>query len=90
MGTVFAGVNQTRPLKTTAFSLAGASMNIGSVGRAFAAKDLTVGVVYVGARDDFGGERALVHAGFVAAAVAIPMTAFCRHPLRSRSWWRSP
>jgi hypothetical protein len=37
-----------------------------------------------------GGERALVHAGFVAAAVAIPMTAFCRHPLRSRSWWRSP
>ena len=41
-------------LKTTAFGLAGASLNMGSVGRAFAAKDLTVGVVYVGARDDFG------------------------------------
>ena len=40
-------------LKTTAFGLAGASLNMGSVGRAFA-KDLTVGVVYVGARDDFG------------------------------------
>src|SRR3984885_3209451 len=45
-------------LKTTAFGLAGASLNMGSVGRAFAAKDLTVGVVYVGARDDFGWKQA--------------------------------
>src|ERR1700722_15962393 len=45
-------------LKTTAFGLADASLNMGSVGRAFAAKDLTVGVVYVGARDDFGWNEA--------------------------------
>jgi simple sugar transport system substrate-binding protein len=41
-------------LRTTAFGLAGASLSMGAAGRAFAAKDLTVGVVYVGARDDFG------------------------------------
>ena len=45
-------------LKTTAFGLAGASLNLGAAGRAFAAKDLTVGVVYVGARDDFGWNQA--------------------------------
>jgi basic membrane protein A and related proteins len=45
-------------LKTTAFGLAGVSLSMGAAGRAFAAKDLTVGVVYVGARDDFGWNQA--------------------------------
>jgi basic membrane protein A len=57
-------------LKTTAFSLAGASMNMGSVGRAFAAKDLTVGVVYVGARDDFGWNQA--HAAAIKSLAEVP------------------
>lgn len=45
-------------------------MNIGSVGRAFAAKDLTVGVVYVGARDDFGWNQ--VHAGAIKSLAEVP------------------
>ena len=57
-------------LKTTAFGLAGASLNIGSVGRAFAAKDLTVGVVYVGARDDFGWNQA--HAVAIKSLAEVP------------------
>ena len=57
-------------LKTTAFGLAGASLNLGSVSRAFAAEDLTVGVVYVGARDDFGWNQA--HAVAVEALKLVP------------------
>jgi basic membrane protein A and related proteins len=57
-------------LKTTAFGLAGASLNMGSVGRAFAAKDLTVGVVYVGARDDFGWNQA--HAVAIKSLAEVP------------------
>ena len=45
-------------------------MNIGSVGRAFAAKDLTVGVVYVGARDDFGWNQ--VHAAAIKSLAEVP------------------
>jgi simple sugar transport system substrate-binding protein len=37
---------------------AGATLNLGALGRAFAAADLTVGIVYVGARDDFGWNQA--------------------------------
>src|SRR5580698_6433825 len=57
-------------LKTTAFGLAGASLNMGSVVRAFAAKDLTVGVVYVGARDDFGWNQA--HAVAIKSLAEVP------------------
>src|ERR1700749_3528783 len=57
-------------LKTTAFGVAGASLSLGSVGRAFAAKDLTVGVVYVGARDDFGWNQA--HAVAIKALAEVP------------------
>ena len=57
-------------LKTTAFGLAGASLNLGSASRAFAAKDLTVGVVYVGARDDFGWNQA--HAVAIKSLKLVP------------------
>src|SRR3984893_17968473 len=57
-------------LKTTAFGLAGASLSMGFASRAFAAKDLTVGIVYVGARDDFGWNQA--HAVAAAALKLVP------------------
>ena len=57
-------------LKTTAFGLAGASLNMGLASRAFAAKDLTVGVVYVGARDDFGWNQA--HAVAIQSLKEVP------------------
>jgi basic membrane protein A and related proteins len=57
-------------LKTTAFGLAGASLNMGFASRAFAAKDLTVGIVYVGARDDFGWNQA--HAVAVESLKLVP------------------
>src|SRR6202167_4188513 len=57
-------------LKTTAFGLAGASLNMGFASRSFAAKDLTVGIVYVGARDDFGWNQA--HAVAVEALKEVP------------------
>ena len=44
--------------------------NIGAAGRAFAAKDLTVGIVYVGARDDFGWNQA--HAVAIKALKEVP------------------
>ena len=50
-------------LRTTAAGTAGLALSFGGATRAFAA-DLTVGIVYVGARDDFGWNQA--HA--VAAA----------------------
>jgi simple sugar transport system substrate-binding protein len=57
-------------LKTTAFGLAGASLSLGAAGRAFAAKDLTVGIVYVGARDDFGWNQA--HAVAIKSLKEVP------------------
>jgi basic membrane protein A and related proteins len=57
-------------LKTTVFGVAGASLNLGSLSRAFAAKDLTVGVVYVGARDDFGWNQA--HAVAIKSLAEVP------------------
>jgi basic membrane protein A len=57
-------------LKTTAFGLAGAPLNVGFASRAFAAKDLTVGVVYVGARDDFGWNQA--HAVAIKSLKEVP------------------
>jgi basic membrane protein A len=57
-------------LKTTAFGLAGASLNMGFASRAFAAKDLTVGIVYVGARDDFGWNQA--HAVAIKSLKEVP------------------
>jgi basic membrane protein A and related proteins len=44
-------------LKTAAFGAVGSALNLGAMQRAFAA-DLTVGIVYVGARDDFGWNQA--------------------------------
>ncbi|HXZ16363.1 MAG TPA: BMP family ABC transporter substrate-binding protein, partial [Roseiarcus sp.] len=57
-------------IKTSALGLAGATLNIGAFGRAFAAKDLTIGIVYVGARDDFGWNQA--HAVAVKALKEVP------------------
>src|ERR1700734_817975 len=57
-------------LKTTAFGLAGASLSMGFASRAFAAKDLTVGIVYVGARDDFGWNQA--HAVAIKSLKEVP------------------
>ena len=45
-------------IRTTALGLAGATLDIGAFGRAVAAKELTIGIVYVGARDDFGWNQA--------------------------------
>jgi basic membrane protein A and related proteins len=44
-------------LKTVALGAVGSALDVGAMQRAFAA-DLTVGIVYVGARDDFGWNRA--------------------------------
>ena len=57
-------------LKTAAFGVAGATLSVGAAGRAFAAKELTVGVVYVGARDDFGWNQA--HAVAIKALKGVP------------------
>ena len=57
-------------LKTTAFGLAGVSLNLGAAGRALAAKDLIVGIVYVGARDDFGWNQA--HAVAIKSLKEVP------------------
>ncbi len=63
-------VSRRTLLKTAAFGVAGAALNLGAAGRAFAAKDLTVGVVYVGARDDFGWNQA--HAVAIKALKEVP------------------
>ncbi len=63
-------INRRRFLQTTT---AGASMLLSgtwSAGGARAAEDLTIGVVYVGARDDFGWNQA--HAVGVAALKQVP------------------
>jgi len=56
-------------MKTTAVGALGASTLLSSVQRALAA-DLTVGIVYVGARDDFGWNQA--HAVAIKALKAVP------------------
>src|SRR5580700_9338853 len=57
-------------LKTAALGVAGATLNLGAVKRAFAAADLTVGIVYVGARDDFGWNQA--HAVAIKSLKEVP------------------
>ena len=56
-------------LQTTAAGTAGLALGLAGVTRAFAA-DLTVGIVYVGARDDFGWNQA--HAVAAAALKKVP------------------
>jgi simple sugar transport system substrate-binding protein len=56
-------------LKTATFGAAGAAFGLGPIQRAFAA-DLTVGIVYVGARDDFGWNQA--HAVAIEALKKVP------------------
>ncbi len=64
------GMSRRTLIKTTALGLAGATLNLGAIGRALAAKDLTVGIVYVGARDDFGWNQA--HAVAIQALKEVP------------------
>ncbi len=64
------GMSRRTLIKTTALGLAGATLDIGAIGRALAAKDLTVGIVYVGARDDFGWNQA--HAVAIQALKEVP------------------
>ncbi len=63
-------VSRRTLIKTAALGLAGATLNGGALGRAFAAQDLTVGIVYVGARDDFGWNQA--HAVAIKALKEVP------------------
>ena len=56
-------------LRTTAVGTAGLAFSLGGATRAFAA-DLTIGIVYVGARDDFGWNQA--HAVAAAALKKVP------------------
>jgi simple sugar transport system substrate-binding protein len=57
-------------LRTAAMGAAGAALNLGVAGRAFAAKELIVGIVYVGARDDFGWNQA--HAVAIKSLKEVP------------------
>jgi basic membrane protein A len=63
-------VSRRMLLKTAAFGAAGATLGLGAARRASAAQDLTVGVVYVGARDDFGWNQA--HAVAIKALKEVP------------------
>jgi simple sugar transport system substrate-binding protein len=63
-------VSRRTLIRTAAMGLAGATLNVGAFGRALAAADLTVGVVYVGARDDFGWNQA--HAVAIKALKEVP------------------
>jgi basic membrane protein A and related proteins len=45
-------------IRTAALGLAGAALDFGAMRKALAAGDLIVGIVYVGARDDFGWNQA--------------------------------
>jgi basic membrane protein A and related proteins len=56
-------------LRASAAGAAGVALGLGGVQRAFAA-DLTIGIVYVGARDDFGWNQA--HALAIKSLKAIP------------------
>ncbi len=64
------GITRRNLLKGGALGLVGATMNVGLVRRALAAGDLVVGVVYVGARDDFGWNQA--HAVAIKALKQVP------------------
>jgi basic membrane protein A and related proteins len=57
-------------LKSIALGAAGATLNLGALQRALAAGDLTVGIVYVGARDDFGWNQA--HAVAIKSLKDVP------------------
>ena len=57
-------------LKTAALGAAGATLDLGAASRALAAKELIIGVVYVGARDDFGWNQA--HAVAIKALKTVP------------------
>ena len=63
-------VSRRTLLKTAAWGVAGATLNLGAAGRALAAGDLTMGIVYVGARDDFGWNQA--HAVAAEALKLVP------------------
>ena len=56
-------------MQSTAAGAVGLAAGLGATGRAFAA-DLTVGIVYVGARDDFGWNQA--HAVAIQALKKVP------------------
>ena len=64
------GFSRRTLLKSAALGAAGAALDLGAMGRAFAAADLTVGIVYVGARDDFGWNQA--HAVATEALKLVP------------------
>src|SRR5271163_1242606 len=64
------GFSRRTLLKSAALGAAGATLNLGAFNRALAAADLTVGIVYVGARDDFGWNQA--HAVAAAALKLVP------------------
>ena len=64
------GFSRRTLLKSAALGAAGAALDLGAMGRAFAAADLTVGIVYVGARDDFGWNQA--HAVAAEALKLVP------------------
>ena len=64
------GFSRRTLLKSAAMGAAGAALNFGAIRGAFAAADLTVGVVYVGARDDFGWNQA--HAVAIKALKEVP------------------
>ena len=64
------GFSRRTLLKSAALGAAAAAFDLGALGRAFAAADLTVGIVYVGARDDFGWNQA--HAVAIKSLKEVP------------------
>src|SRR5271166_5272063 len=64
------GLSRRTLLKSAALGAAGAAFDLGALTRAFAAADLTVGIVYVGARDDFGWNQA--HAVAIKSLKEVP------------------
>jgi basic membrane protein A and related proteins len=64
------GFSRRTLLKSAALGAAGAALDFGALNRAFAAADLTVGIVYVGARDDFGWNQA--HAVAIKSLKEVP------------------
>ena len=63
-------LDRRRFLQSTVAGAAGLTLGAGSLGRAYAATDLTIGVIYVGARDDFGWNQA--HAVAVQTLKSVP------------------
>src|SRR5271156_6226065 len=64
------GFSRRTLLKSAALGAAGAAFDLGALNRALAAADLTVGIVYVGARDDFGWNQA--HAVAIKSLKEVP------------------